>query len=333
MAAPLVIEYNGKPLTVRSIADIVGCNPKVIYRYYHKHGSLDGFDRRDELYPLRIQWEGKMQRAADIARSLNVSVDAVRRYYKRNGSMEGYKPHTREKGKPIEYLEHCYHTLNGAIPLDRCIAAAGYRSIRQFCKDNDLSDSLVGRWRRGKLAMYARSLDYLPPRFRNPTLADEMTNFQNGLAIPLTKIMAGTGCLEWELFPAVFTEDFYRTVSEGLQSVSPPQAYEDTSIERNERRRAIEAVLATLPQRHRLVVRYTFGLNRGNRELTYEEIGRRLGLTRERVRQMLRKALATMMKPSRRHFLAGVSPYPTENAADRTVEDAMKEVYRQKYGE
>lgn len=225
--------------------------------------------------------------------------------------------------KPLPWLESFYHTLDDSIPLDRCIAAAGFRSIRQFCKANDLSDSLVGCWRRGKLAIYAGNLDYLPRQYRRPTLLDEMTNFQHGLSIPLTKIMAGTGCLEWELFPDVFTQDYYNAVYNGLRGDSYTETYEDTTIERNERRRAIREVLHTLPCRFREVVEFTFGIDPTGEVLTYEEIGKRYRLTRERVRQILCKAIRMLRHPSRMRKLHEVCPFPTFSERTRPLKDIM----------
>lgn len=51
----------------------------------------------------------------------------------------------------------------------------------------------------------------------------------------------------------------------------------------------IDRVLATLPHREEEVLRASFGI--GKREMTLEEIGDELGLTRERVRQIREKAI------------------------------------------
>ena len=239
------------------------------------------------------------------------------------------KPSSR-KGKPLPQFERHYHTLDESIPLDRCIAAVGYRSIRQFCKANDLSESLVGCWRRGKLCMYAGRLDYLPRQYRRPTLLDEMTNFKHGISTPLYRIMVGTGCLEWELFPSVFTQGFYNAVYNGLQADSLPRLTKDTTIERRERRRVIRAVLHTLPDREREVVELTFGVGPTKEELTYEQIGKRFGITRERARQLLNRAIRDLMVSSRRKKLAEVSPFPTDQSDGRTTYEVMSELWNLK---
>ena len=58
----------------------------------------------------------------------------------------------------------------------------------------------------------------------------------------------------------------------------------------------IERSLSTLTERERDIVRYFFGI--GCQEMTLEEIGERLDLTRERVRQIKEKAIRKLKKPS-----------------------------------
>jgi RNA polymerase primary sigma factor len=55
----------------------------------------------------------------------------------------------------------------------------------------------------------------------------------------------------------------------------------------------IEAALAPLDDRERGVVRLRFGLST-DRELTLAEVGHRLGLSRERVRQLEMRAMAKL---------------------------------------
>lgn len=293
--------YNGKTIALVDFARLKGCDKRVVYRYHEKHDTLDRFDEWRENHPQKVEYNGECLTFSKVAERLGVSADTARRYYHRNGTFDGCgEPHIN-----MPWLHRFYCTLDLAIPLDRCIASAGYRSIRQFCKDNDLSDSLVGRWRRGKLSMYAGC------QYCRPTLLDEMTNFKHGISVPLAKIMSGTGCLEWELFPNVFTQDYYKAVCKGLQGDSYTEAYEDTTIERKERGRAIRAVLLTLPSRMREVVELTFGIDTAWAGLTYAEIGRRYGLTGERVRQIYIKAMRMLRTPSRMKVLREVCMFPT----------------------
>jgi RNA polymerase primary sigma factor len=59
----------------------------------------------------------------------------------------------------------------------------------------------------------------------------------------------------------------------------------EEAVELNLRSEALRQALAALPQREREVVVMRYGLG-GAEAQTLEEIGRRLGLTRERVRQI-----------------------------------------------
>ncbi|MFO7773698.1 MAG: sigma-70 family RNA polymerase sigma factor [Dehalococcoidia bacterium] len=63
-------------------------------------------------------------------------------------------------------------------------------------------------------------------------------------------------------------------------------------------REQLKGVLDSLPKRERDVIKLRFGLRDG-RSRTLEELGRQLGLTRERIRQIEHKALAKLRHPSR----------------------------------
>ncbi|MGH7576111.1 MAG: sigma-70 family RNA polymerase sigma factor [Longimicrobiales bacterium] len=61
----------------------------------------------------------------------------------------------------------------------------------------------------------------------------------------------------------------------------------------------IEEALATLKERESRVLRLYFGLEDGREQMTLEEIGSLLGITRERVRQIKEKALRRLRHASR----------------------------------
>ncbi len=63
-------------------------------------------------------------------------------------------------------------------------------------------------------------------------------------------------------------------------------------------------MLTSIPPREARILRLRFGLM-DNRHYTLEEIGRRIGVTRERVRQIERQALKRLRHPRRRRKLRG----------------------------
>jgi RNA polymerase sigma factor (sigma-70 family) len=70
-------------------------------------------------------------------------------------------------------------------------------------------------------------------------------------------------------------------------------------VEREELSGELERVIDALPEREALIVRMRFGLYDG-RPHTLDEIGRHVGLTRERIRQLEKSALAQLREPEAR---------------------------------
>jgi RNA polymerase primary sigma factor len=68
---------------------------------------------------------------------------------------------------------------------------------------------------------------------------------------------------------------------------APPEELIQVSLEQDVLRRAVE----NLPEREQMVVKLRYGLNGDGSPQSLEEIGRKLGLTRERVRQVEARAL------------------------------------------
>ena len=63
-------------------------------------------------------------------------------------------------------------------------------------------------------------------------------------------------------------------------------------------REQLEGMLEDLTEREKEVLRLRFGLEDGH-PYTLEEVGRRFGVTRERIRQIEAKALRKLRHPSR----------------------------------
>jgi RNA polymerase primary sigma factor len=92
-------------------------------------------------------------------------------------------------------------------------------------------------------------------------------------------------------------EDGDGTVGEFVADSTTEQRFEEVlaAIGATE----IDHVLSTLPPREHLILALRFGLN-GDEPLTLEQVGKRFGLTRERIRQLEAKALVRLRHPSRR---------------------------------
>ncbi len=82
----------------------------------------------------------------------------------------------------------------------------------------------------------------------------------------------------------------------------PAAARPDVEAEAQEVAAAVRAALATLPPRERAILAARHGLD-DTPPRTLQEIGQRLGLTRERVRQIEACALRQLRSPALRRWL------------------------------
>jgi RNA polymerase primary sigma factor len=80
-------------------------------------------------------------------------------------------------------------------------------------------------------------------------------------------------------------------------SASPAQTTYESML-----RERVEKVLGTLSPREARILRLRFGLENGH-PYTLEEVGRKFGLTRERIRQIEGKALRRLRHPCRSRLL------------------------------
>jgi RNA polymerase primary sigma factor len=99
---------------------------------------------------------------------------------------------------------------------------------------------------------------------------------------------------------APLREDEDNTLYDIMLNDDSPGA--DDELMMNSLRKEIERSLSTLGEREADVLRYFFGL-KGYPVLTLEEIGDRLGLTRERVRQIKEKAIKKLKNKYRKQLL------------------------------
>ncbi len=75
--------------------------------------------------------------------------------------------------------------------------------------------------------------------------------------------------------------------------IEDPEANVETAVEHTDLRQAINGVIATLTEREALVIRLRYGLDDGEPK-TLDQIGKEIGVTRERVRQIEKKIMAKL---------------------------------------
>ena len=86
----------------------------------------------------------------------------------------------------------------------------------------------------------------------------------------------------------------------------PDQAAPDAGVEQASSRLLLDRVLARLGARERFILGRYFGLD-GELPLTLEDIGTRLGVTRERIRQLKERALSKLRHPAHQQELEALA--------------------------
>ena len=99
---------------------------------------------------------------------------------------------------------------------------------------------------------------------------------------------------------AAFDDDEDSTLFKRL--ADPDQEQPDEIITRTSSQKQLEIVLKDLDTREHEIVRLYFGLD-GSEPMTLEQIGHRMGVTRERIRQLKERAFSKLRHPSRREAL------------------------------
>lgn len=303
---PKTLEFEGRQRTISEIAKIKGVTDNALRHYVQRKGSLEGFDERAK-YGRRMDFHGELLTFNEIAARLGVKVQAARDFYRRHGNFDGCGDPTMlsRKGKPLKHLEDYYNTLDDSIPFDRILKECGYRSVAQFCNDNGFNKTLVCRWRRGLPVENTRTI-YSHGRWQPCDVLDEMLiGGRAAFSYNLHRLLEATGRLEWELFPSIFTEDFYRRTLKRDITESPYAADCGSVVMGKDAASWIAKVLRTIPRNTRTAIVKSFGLD-GCGCRTLVEIGQELHITRERARQLICKALHLLRSPSRLKLLKEV---------------------------
>ena len=98
----------------------------------------------------------------------------------------------------------------------------------------------------------------------------------------------------------VVGDDEDTTVGSFIEDESVADSF--MNIEDDERKEAVQNILNTLTDREQLIIKNRFGIGM-NRAKTLDEIGKELGISRERVRQIEAAALKKLRNPRRAALL------------------------------
>ncbi len=154
---------------------------------------------------------------------------------------------------------------------------------------NVLND--LNRMRRAEAGL-AQTLD------RDPTLEEVASevNFQSEKAAQILEAVSNTVSLD-----TPFCNEDDVSLEESLPDTHTPLP--DETLIQKSRYEGVNTVLGALSHRHQQVLSLAFGMD-GAEPATYQQIGSRLGISRERVRQLKEDALNKLKQPALRKRLA-----------------------------
>lgn len=176
-----------------------------------------------------------------------------------------------------------------------------YKNVAEFCKAHGFQQSAVGALLNLKLGPYISSTSNVwIGRLGKPTKL--AVKIADAVKMPVEELFPPDlygGNVPREMV-AEIPSNMLRGI-EAAKMLALPAAQED-AINANDRRRLLDAALATMPPRDALVLRARFGLD-GQDEDTLETLAGKMGITKERVRQLELRAIRRMRHPSRANKL------------------------------
>ena len=150
----------------------------------------------------------------------------------------------------------------------------------------------------GSISKINRTFSQLEQEYQREPTAEELASALD-LAPSIIEDSLNLGGMHISM-DAPLREDEDNTLYDIMLNDDSPGA--DDELMMNSLRKEIERSLSTLSEREADVLRYFFGLH-GYPILTLEEIGDKLGLTRERVRQIKEKAIKKLKNKYRNQLL------------------------------
>ena len=129
----------------------------------------------------------------------------------------------------------------------------------------------------------------------------ELIEIAEILNISIDKVKEAYACMkDTTSLNIVIGEDEDNTIGSLIEDESTISIF--SSIEENDRAAAIENVLDTLSEREKTVIKLRFGIG-SDRAKTLDEIGKKLELSKERIRQIETTALRKLRNPCRANIL------------------------------